>query len=148
MDGINWSNNFGRSNGPINLPTINTTQQIQAQLPQLGVVYAKGRQGAMDFPCPPNCPGIPIFDSESPTLFVKSTDGYGNASLLEFDVTLRKSQADIQNEAMSAMNARMDKIEEMLTNALSNKSGNGGLTTESAGISADNAPDSSNKRRR
>lgn len=139
-NGINWNNNFGRQNGPITVPPVNMPTQPTPQLPQLGVEYVKGRQGAMDFPCPPNCQGIPLFDTDSSTLFVKSTDGYGNASLLEFDVTLRKTDVERQNEAMSAMNARMDRLEEMLTNALSNKSGNGGAATESTA-------DTTNKRR-
>lgn len=144
MEGINWNNNYGRQNGQLT-PPVSMPALPMSQLPQLGVEYVKGRQGVIDFPTPPNCPGIPLFDSESSTLFIKSTDGYGNPSILEFDVTLRKTQAEIQNDAMAAMNARMDRLEEMLTNALSNKSGNGGATaTESTAVQ----PEPTDKRRR
>lgn len=122
MDGINWNglNNLSRTMPantiqpqPIQMPT-----QPQVQLPLLSVIYVDGRQGAIDFPTPPNCPGIPIFDRNSPTLFVKTTDSYGNMSaLLEFDMTQKKSPADQQNEAMAAFDERLKRIEEAILNA-------------------------------
>lgn len=121
MDGINWNglNNMNRTMPgntiqpqPIPMPT-----QPQVQLPLLSVIYVDGRQGAVDFPTPPNCPGIPIFDRNSPTLFVKTTDSYGNmTALLEFDMTPKKSPADQQNEAMAAFDERLKRIEEAILN--------------------------------
>ena len=121
MDGINWNglNNMNRTMPantiqpqPIQIPT-----QPQVQLPLLSVIYVDGHQGAVDFPTPPNCPGIPIFDRNSPTLFVKATDSYGNmTTLLEFDMSLKKSQADQQNEAMAAFDERLKRIEEAILN--------------------------------
>lgn len=121
MDGINWNgiNNMNRTMPantiqpqPIQMPT-----QPQVQLPLLSVIYVDGYQGAMDFPTPPNCPGIPIFDRNSPTLFIKTTDSYGNVTaLLEFDTTPRKSRADQQNEAMAAFDERLKRIEEAILN--------------------------------
>lgn len=119
MDGINWNglNNLSRTMpaNTIQPQPIQMPAQPQVQLPLLSVIYVDGRQGAVDFPTPPNCPGIPIFDRNSPTLFVKTTDSYGNmTALLEFDMTQKKSQADQQNEAMAAFDERLKRIEEAI----------------------------------
>lgn len=107
-------------------PTVPINPPIQ--LPILSVVYVDGRQGALDYPTPPNCPGIPLFDKNSNVMFVKVTDSYGNLSnLLEFDMTPRKSEIDKQNEAMTNINARLDRLEEMITNAMATKPDNGSV---------------------
>lgn len=122
MDGINWNGlNMNRYSTLPNTPTVPQPiqpTQPQAQLPLLSVIYVDGRQGAIDFPTPSNCPGIPLFDRNSPTLFVKTTDSYGNiTSLLEFDTLPRKSLVDQQNEAMIAFDERLKRIEEAILNA-------------------------------
>jgi hypothetical protein len=143
MDGIQWNplsaNNILRQSGPVPQPTIPVTPPIQ--LPILSVVYVDGRQGAVDYPTPANCPGIPLFDKNSNIMYVKVTDNYGNlANLLEFDMIPRKSQIDKQNEAMTNINARLDRLEEMITNAMATKSNNGGVGESTAATTADGDP--------
>lgn len=132
MNGIDWSGtNVMRQNGLLNTgtPMPQITPSVP-QLPILSVIYVEnGRQGAIDYPTPPNCPGIPIFDKYSNTLFIKSTDSYGNvAQLLEYEVNPKKSEADKQNEILSAIVARMDRIEEMVQNGT--KPDNAGVTEQ------------------
>ena len=146
MDAINWGNNLMRPNG-FTTPQVTPQMPVVPQLPILSIVYVEnGRQGAIDYPTPPNCPGIPLFDAHSNTLFIKSTDSYGNvAQLLEYEVNVKKSEADKQNEAMALINSRIDRLEEMIQNGRS-KPNNDGSTTEPATATNEHS-NNSNKRR-
>jgi outer membrane lipoprotein-sorting protein len=45
-----------------------------------------------------------------------------------------------QNEAMTNINARLDRLEEMITNAMATKSNNGGVGESTAATTADGDP--------
>lgn len=113
-NGINW-------NALTNLAQNRMLQSLQPpanlapqpQLPLLGVIFVdNGRKGVDDYPLPPNCQGVPLFDRETGELYIKSTDAYGNPSVAEFEAPKPKqSESDKQKAILVSMDERMSRLE-------------------------------------
>lgn len=70
-------------------------QFAQSQLPQQpihGFVRVAGFEGAKAYQMPPNSE-MPLFDLESDTLFIKTTDGTGFPTIKVCDVTQRQQES-------------------------------------------------------
>lgn len=81
-------------------------------LPALSVIFVNGRQGVDDFAVPPNCQGVPLFDQATGELYIKSSDGYGNCKVIEFEAPIPKqTEADKQKALMVSMDERMTRLE-------------------------------------
>jgi len=65
--------------------------QYQAQQPQQnGILWVSGEAGAKSYLVAPNN-SIVLFDSESPTIYIKSADASGMPSIKVLDYTVRET---------------------------------------------------------
>lgn len=62
--------------------------QASTQQPVHGFVYVTGIEGARAYPMPPNSE-MPLFDSTSDTMFIKTTDGAGFPTITPCDCKKR-----------------------------------------------------------
>ena len=127
MNGINWAalQNFNRGNNGPQLP--------QPQLPVLSVVFVDGRKGVDEYPIPPNCQGIPLFDRETGALFIKSSDAYSNATVVEYEPPVpKKTEADIQKAMLVSMDERMNRLETAINSLINGGVQNGGQSNSSS----------------
>ena len=131
-NGINWAN--------IAQQMVQNRMQMaqpivpQPQLPALGVIFVDGRAGADAYPLPANCDGVPLFDRETGTLYIKSTDAYNKATITEFEPPVPKqTEADIQKAMLVKMDERMTKIESALDTILNGGVQNGGKEPNNGG---------------
>ena len=99
----------------------------QPQLPLLGVIFVdNGRKGVDDYPLPPNCQGVPLFDRNTGELYIKSTDAYGNASVVEFEAPVPKqTEADKQKAILVSMDERMSRLEAAIAGLVEGGNQNG-----------------------
>lgn len=73
-----------------------TAGQSYMQQPIHGFVYVTGLEGAKAYQMPPNSE-MPLFDSTSDTLFIKTTDGAGFPTIEPCDV-LKRGKSDPEQQ--------------------------------------------------
>ena len=84
-------------------PTMQAPQQpaqpVQQQN-QSSIVWVQGEAGAKSYLLAPNTT-IPLWDSESQTIYLKSTDGSGMPTIKYIDYTIRESNAAPSNNVVA-----------------------------------------------
>lgn len=125
MAGIDWNAmtqllGNRQHGGPLGFPA-NGPSQPPVTLPALSVVLVDGRSGADAYPLPPNCPGVPLFDKGTGSLYIKSTDAYNNATIVEFEPpVVKQTEADKQKAMMVQMDERMGRLEAAIAQLINN----------------------------
>lgn len=71
-------------------PQYNQPQMQQTQQTQNSMVWVQGETGAKSFLIAPNTT-IPLWDSESQTIYIKSSDASGMPSMKIIDYTIREA---------------------------------------------------------
>ena len=103
-----YGNMFPTSYQPYNyqqpLPMPQPIQPVQQQqaATQGGIIWVQGEAGAKSFLLAPNST-VQLWDSESQTIYLKSTDTSGMPSMKILDYTIRESGS--QNASPDAQNA-------------------------------------------
>lgn len=88
---------------------------------QTHIVTVNGEQGAQSYPLAPNS-DIVLVDTSQPIIWIKKTDGNGNASVTPYDISLHIQKPQPTNEELLA---KINGLEEELNNVKSNNgSGN------------------------
>lgn len=75
----------------INLPAQTTQQQ--------NIIWVNGKAGADNYQLAPNNSGLPLWDSESQTIYIKSTDQTGKPSMKILDYTIREEKTIESNQS-------------------------------------------------
>lgn len=85
--GSTWPNPL---NNPFNQYQFNqpTTPSFAQQ--QSNLIRVSGRQGAEAYQLPPNS-AVPLFDGDSDTLYIKSTDGAGFGTIHEYQIVPKQA---------------------------------------------------------
>lgn len=58
------------------------------------IIWVNGRAGANNFQLAPNVSGLPLWDSEAQTIYIKSTDNMGKPYMKILDYTIREEGSD------------------------------------------------------
>lgn len=122
--GLNWNTLTQLAQN--RMMQMNQPMMPQPQLPALGVIFVDGRAGVDNFPLPPNCEGVPLFDRTTGELYIKATDAYGNAKVTEYEAPIvKKTEADVQKAMLVAMDERMNRIEDAIAKLVQGGDQNG-----------------------
>lgn len=102
---------------PQSIPQIQQSQQMQSQpqMPQNNpMIWVQGETGAKSYLLAPNTT-LPLWDSESQTIYLKSTDASGMPSMKIIDYTIRDTAAKsvpVQSEVLSNNFVTHDELKE------------------------------------
>lgn len=81
------------------------------QSPINGLIKVSGLNGAKAYQMPPNSV-MPLFDSDTDTLFVKSTDAGGYPTIRAFEFT----EVELEKKSEYITREEFEKLKEMLAN--------------------------------
>ena len=70
-----------------------------AQAPQQNMIWVSGKAGADNYQLAPNNSGLPLWDSDQQTIYIKSTDQTGKPSMKILDYTIREEKVLESNNA-------------------------------------------------
>jgi len=118
-----YGNGFPATYGPVYYPPVAPMQQTptqQAPTPQpvqqqnqSSIIWVQGEAGAKSYLLAPNTT-IPLWDSESQTIYLKSTDASGMPTIKYIDYTVRDSGQAVPNIVTKENNfATKDEIADL-----------------------------------
>lgn len=102
---------------------MNQFNNQMTQRPVEGIVRVTGRQGAEAYQLPPNS-YIPLFDGDSDTLYIKTTDGAGFGSIQEYQLVPKETEPTTKNPGyvtVDEFNALKKELEDVKHNLQSSK---------------------------